>query len=275
MIQPQVNDGGLGFSITSAFKTAINPIAMTKKSYQATKSAAKTGAKVVYKASVLPLQYTLIKPTQWLASKATRPIKNRVRTLVNRRAAKIAMDKRRSTTPTPAEYAEAKAWAKHKLTYDGPGGTPTPHGAILAMFAGPSYSGSLGSSDYYDGQLGVAPAVVAAAVPVLLALANAMISKYAKSGEAPANPRADAQARAEEPPMAAGTQDLQRIQDAAAEAAASAAEDAGADPVEAAASGQVGPRQRGAFGGISRNHMIIGGAVLGGVLLLAMMTKKK
>lgn len=263
MIQAQTN---LGFSITSAFKTAINPIAMTKKTLAVSKKATVATGKIVYKASVLPLQYTLIKPTQWLADKATKPIRNRVHTLVNRRALKLAMDKRKSTVPNAAEKAEAKAWAKHKLTYDGPGGIPTPHGKILAMFAGPALYefGQLG--DPYAGQLGVAPAVIAAAVPVLVALANAMISKYAKSGEAPAHPSADAAANAEDP-VTPGTVDLQPVQNAVDEASA-----AGGDAsVEETASGG----KHRSVGGIKQSHILIGAAVLGGVVLIALVTRKK
>lgn len=281
--QPQ-----LGFpSFSSIVKTAVNPIAMTKKSYQATKAitkksaavtaqVAKTGAKVVYKASVLPLQYTLIKPTQWLADKATKPIRNRVQTIVNRRAAKIAMDKRHSTTPTPAEKAEAKAWTKHKLTYDGPGGIPTPHGKILALFAGSEYH----VPTYTQmGQLGVAPAVIAAAVPVFVALANAMISKYAKSGEAPANPQAD-QYTSSTDPVAPGTVDLQPVQNMVDEATASANQDAGGSgmepgmPSDDGSGGSAVKRGGGLPGGISKNHLLIGAAVIGGVVLIATLTKK-
>lgn len=268
MIQAQTQ---LGFSITSAFKAvAKSPLTLAQKSYGVTKfaakktgSVAKTAGKVVYKASVIPLQYTLIKPTEWLANVATRPIKNRVHTLVNRRAAKLAFDKRKSTVPNAAEKAEAKAWAKHKLTYDGPGGIPTPHGKILAMFAGsyvvPSYNYT------YAGQLGVAPAVVAAAVPVLIALANAMISKYAKSGEAPANPNADQQANAEDP-VTPGTVDLQPVQNAIDEAVADAGGDAGGGAMS---------RRSGFPGGITKRHMLIGAAVVGGIVVISLLTRSK
>ena len=266
--QPQ-----LGFSLTSFVKTAVNPIAMTKKSFQATKAVAKTTGKVVYKASVLPLQYTLIKPTRWLADKATKPIRNRVQTIVNRRAVKIAMDKRHSTTPTPAEKAEAKAWTKHKLTYDGPGGIPTPHGKILALFAGSEYH----VPAYTEmGQLGVAPAVIAAAVPILVALANSMISKYNKSGEAPAHPQADAATNASDP-VAPGTVDLQPVQNAIDEATASAAQDAGGSGTEPGDDGSGGGAKKhggGLPGGITQKQLMIGAAVIGGVVLIAMLTKK-
>lgn len=263
MISPQLGDFGFP-SFTSIVKTAVNPIAMTKKSYQATKAVTQKTGKVVYQAHAIPTKWLAIKPTMWLADKATKPIRNRVQTIVNRRAAKIAMDKRHSPVPTPAEKAEAKAWTKHKLTYDGPGGIPTPHGKILALFAGSEYHVPV----YTEmGQLGVAPAVVAAAVPVLVALANAMINKYAKSGEAPAHPQADATTNAADP-VTPGTVDLQPTQNMMDEAAASAAADA-----DAGTSADVGARRGG--GGIKRSHLLIGAAVLGGVVLIALVTRKK
>ncbi len=264
--QPQ-----LGFpSFSSIVKTAVNPIAMTKKSYQATKKATLVTGKVIYKAHEIPTKYLALKPTMWLANKATKPIRNRVQTIVNRRAAKIAMDKRHSTTPTAAEKAEAKAWTKHKLTYDGPGGIPTPHGKILALFAGSEYQMPTHTQ---DGQLGVAPAVVAAMVPLLVALANAMISKYAKSGEAPANPQADQRTNAVDP-MAPGTVDLQPMQNAMDEMSAGVAADAGMPGADVEAAGGESGRHSGLPGGISKNHMLIGAAVLGGLVLVAMLTKK-
>ncbi len=282
MISAQLGNG-LGFpSFSSIAKTALNPIAATKASIAATKAVTKKSAaatvavtkksaQVVYQAHAIPTKWLALKPTEWLADKALAPVKSRVRKLVSRRAAKIAMDKRKSATPTPAEVAEAKAWTKHKLTYDGPAGVPTPHGAILALFAGsPGFSGS-GFGSYYDGQLGIAPAVAAAAVPVLVTLANAMIKKYANSGEAPANPRADAQATSPamdsqpEAPMAAGTQDLQPVQDAVTQAAA----EAGGDPAAAGGKGKHG----GLPGGITRKHLMIGGVVIGGIVLISMLRK--
>lgn len=284
MISAQLGNG-LGFpSFSSIAKTALNPIAATKASIAATKAVTKKSAaatvavtkksaQVVYQAHAIPTKWLALKPTEWLADKALAPVKSRVRTIVSRRAAKIAMDKRKSTTPTPAEVAEAKAWTKHKLMYDGPAGVPTPHGAILALFAGaPSFSGSGFGSSYYGGQLGVAPAVAAAAVPILITLANAMIKKYANSGEAPANPRADAQATSPamdsqpEAPMAAGTQDLQPVQDAVTQAAA----EAGGDP--AAPAGGKG-KHGGLPGGITKKHLMIGGAVIGGIVLISMLKK--
>jgi hypothetical protein len=59
---------------------------------------------------------------------ALRPVKSQVQKLVTRRARKLAMDRRKSTTPTPAETQEAKVWARNRLKGEKP-----PFGRILAM----------------------------------------------------------------------------------------------------------------------------------------------
>ena len=283
MISAGLGSAGFGFpSLSSIAKTALNPIAATKASISATKTVAnkaapvakvalnpiaatKMSAKVIYKAHEIPTKWLALKPTEWLADKALAPVKSRVQKLVNRRAAQIAMDKRHVATPTPSEREEARAWVRHKLTYDGPAGTPTPHGKILAYFAG---------APIVAGQFGVAPAVAAAAVPVLVALATAMINKYAKSGEAPETPRASGgggSAPAPQEPMAPGTVDMTPVQNAVDDMAAQMPPES-AEAVDAAAQA-AGLKKPSRFK-LTKNHMIIGGAVIGGLVLLSVLTKK-
>jgi len=266
-----VDDEALGFSITAPFKKVGSAVktgvkyTVVKPTQYAVKGT-KIAAKAVYKAHAIPTQWLAIKPTMWLAEKATAPVKKRVQTLVNRRAAKLAWDRRKSKTPTPAEHNEARTWTRNRLLKMS---VIVPAAPLLAAFAG-------APDDY---QLGIAPAVVAAAVPVLLAAAAVVLQQLAKSGEAPANPT-DPGAPAPPPPPGAdggpppqpGEVDLTPVQDAAAEAA-----EQGAEAMQQVAA-QAGGRQR--VGGmtlpkgISKNHMLIGGALLGGVLLIAMLKPK-
>jgi hypothetical protein len=254
------DDPELGFSITSALKkvgnVAVKTVTVpTKYAYQGTKAV----GKLAYKG----IEWTAIKPTEWLAHKIMAPVKNRVQKIVHRRAAKLAYDSRKSTTPTPAEVSQARSWTRGKLMHE------LPHGPALAIFAGhPEVMDMLG-----DHQLGVAPAVAAAAVPIFMALAQQLLNRFSSSGEAPANPQADASADASAPdaPAPAGTVDLQPVQDAAQDVA---------EAVDKAA----GKGKRGGKGGtvtlpggmqVKKSYLAIGGAVLGGVILLSLFTRKK
>ena len=196
---------------------------------------------------------------------AFRPVTNRIHTLENRRAAKIAFDKRKSTTPTPAERAEAKSWTKSKLKSEGP------HGRVLALFAGPPPRMPLVPEVGMLGQDPATVSIVAASIPVFMALMNAVLKKFSKSGEAPAHPG----------DVPGG--------DAAAAAAASSAVAAGGEAAEAAIDAGAGGDDDGGAGGgggamvklpggtmVKKKTLMIGGAVFGGlVLILLLMPSKK
>lgn len=143
--------GGLGFNplkavkkgVTSAAKSTAHvttAVARTTARGVATGAkatghgvtvAAKTTAHVAVgaaKIALIPLK-TLEKYVLGpVLALALRPVKSKVQQLVSRRARKLAMDRRKSTTPNAAETAEAKVWAKNKLNHEKP-----PFGRILAM----------------------------------------------------------------------------------------------------------------------------------------------
>jgi hypothetical protein len=245
-------DPQLGFSITSPFKKVGRGIATGAR---AAGRGVKKGAKVVGKVAYAPIKYGIIKPAEWLGNKITAPVRNRVQKIVHRRAAKLAFDRRKSTTPTPAEVSEARNWTRSKLRHE------LPHGPVLSVFADAAPAPwPLG-----DYELGVAPAVVAAAVPILVAFTQSLLSRFDKSGEAPANPQADAKADATAPdaPVPPGTVDLQPAQDAAQDVA---------ETIDTA----VHPGTVRLPGGmrVKKSHLMIGGAVLGGVILLSLLTRK-
>lgn len=243
-------DSQLGFSITAPFKKVGRAVGSGAK---AVGRGAVKGVKIAGKVAYTPIKYGLVKPAEWLGNKITAPIRHRVQTLVQRRAGKIAWDKRKSRTPTPAEVSEARSWTRSKLRGQ------LPHGPVLSIFAGPP---SVLLGDY---ELGIAPAVVAAAVPVLVAAMQSLLHRFDRSGDAPANPQADAAAAATAPdaPVPAGTVDLQPAQDAA---------EAATDAIDTAA--HPGMVKLPAVGYVKRSHLMIGGAVLGGVILLSLLTRK-
>jgi len=269
--QPQYSDDQLGFSITSLAKkvgsTAVKTVTVpTKYAVKATTTTARyagKGVKVAAKAAYKPIEWTLIKPTVWLTSKLMTPVKSRVQKIVQRRAAKIAFDRRKATTPTPAEVSEARAWTRNKLKGE------LPHGPVLALFAdGASYDYAFG-----DYQLGAPQAVVAAAVPVLVALATTLISRYANSGEAPANPGADQRAAqmAPDAPVDPGQVDMTPVQDAADQAHEAI------DQAQEAATGKRSGRSMTLPGGmkVQRSHLMLGGAVVLGLILVMSMSGGK
>lgn len=246
---------GLGFSLNplhyvkKAAHDVVHPLDTAKGAANAVGHAIKTG---------------VIKPFEWVASKVTAPIRDRVHKLRDRRAKKIAWDSRKSTTPTPAEQAQAKAWTKAHLKKQGP------HGEVLQLFAGVD-PGFLGIAGFGAAQLGdpVTLSIIAASIPVFMALMNSVLKKANASGEAPANPAAGGGAAA---PAAPGTVDLTPAQDAAAAAGG----DDGSDG-DAAGGGKHGHGGGGGgkLLGMPKKYVIIGGAVLGGVLVLSLLTSKK
>jgi hypothetical protein len=236
-----VSNSPLGFSIRSVGRGIKSGVQATGR-----------GVKKVGKVAYMPVEWTLVKPTMWLAHQAARPVRSLVRRLVSRRAVKLAWDKRKSKTPNASEQAEAKSWTKHNLNKQ------LPHGPILALFAGPDIT-LLG---YESVQLGVAPAVVAAAVPVLMALMQQLLSRFNKSGEAPADPGADAQAAAAEQGPPPGVTDLQPAQDAAADAVQDVA-----DKVRGGGKSVKLP----GVGRVKQSHLLIGGAVALGLVLVVVL----
>lgn len=116
-------------------------------------------------------------PAKFAFNLAMKPLRSRLGTLKNRRAKKIAWDRRKSKAPTKVEQAEAKRWLRKDLKKKGP------HGKLLAVLAGsPPISGPLG-------ELGEpVSASLVAAVPVLTLLLNNMIKAYAGGSTAPADP---------------------------------------------------------------------------------------
>jgi len=282
--QPQ-----FGFSITSPFKAVAKVASSAGKAVgsgvatgvRATGSGIATGARVTGRAAVAtgkvagkgaiiagkvafaPALLTM-KASQWLANQAMTPVKNKVHTLRDRRANKLAWDKRKSRTPNAAEKAEAKAWTQAKLKSQGP------HGQVLALFAGPP----MRMLNEYESamQLGevVTAATITASIPVFLAILNALLNKTSRSGEAPANIGPDGQPMPQQGPDAPGTVDMTPVQ----EAAQAMAEDAAAESGVEASGGGALMRVPG-VGPVQRSHLMLGAAVVGGVLLLMMLTRKK
>lgn len=206
----------LGFSITHVAKGVTHAASSAVKStaHVAAKGATATGhvaakgatttvhvGEKVGKIALLPI--TL--PMEALTSLLFEPVRSRVHKMRDRRAKKLSWDRRKSLQPNAAENAEAKSWTKSRLKSKGP------HGLLLALFAGAPEMGAHALLGNY--QLGVAPAVAAALVPVLTAVASQIVSDVAKSGEAPANPQQPGA-----PPPAAETQEAAALAPAAAAA---------------------------------------------------------
>ncbi len=243
-------------TVKSGARAVVHPIRTTKAVVRDTAHTAASTAKTVGHV----VKVGLIKPAEWLAHAAMTPVRNRVHKLRSRRAVKLAWDRRKSKTPTPAEQSEASAWTKDHLKHEGP------HGRVLALFAGAAPA-NFGAS--YSGLGDPATAsVVAASVPVLVALIDAVLRKSNNPNEAPADPAADAQAAADTSPADAGTADLAPAQDAATDAAAAAdAESGGGGGLRSLTRG-------GKILGIDRKYVFIGGAVLGAVLLIGLLKPK-
>ncbi len=254
----------LGFSITHALKRVGHGVVHAASTVE---HGAVSAAKAAGKVALLPAK-EVIHVVHAALALAFRPVTRRIQTLENRRAAKIAFDKRKATVPTPAERAEAKNWTKNKLKGEGP------QGRVLALFAGPP---PFIPYNPRAGLLGQDPATVsamAAAIPAFISLMEKALGKFSKSGEAPAKP-GDAPAA-----------------DPAADAAASAAAaggDAGADAGGDAAGGDAsadagggGGKHKGGggkmmlpgIGAVPKTAVYVGGGILALVLLVAL-TKKK
>jgi hypothetical protein len=248
---------GLGFNPLSTIKHAAQATGHgIATGARATGHVAAKGAKLTVRAALLPYEFGL-KLTEAATRLALRPVTSRVRTLTNRRANKIAWDNRKSKTPTPAENAQAKSWTKSQLK------KKLPHGPLLAMLAGPlpmpTGLGSMGTN------LGIAPAVIAALIPVFIAILNAMLQQFSRSGEAPVAIGPDGQ-----PIM---NVDPTMVPDAAADDGpppGSGGPDTGETPpgAEDAVMAPGGPVKKG-------NVVLIGGVIVGVVVLAMLMGKKK
>lgn len=257
IVTQRPSDSALGFSITSPFKKVGRGIA---KGARATGHVAKKyGVYAVAPVVALPLAIG-----KKLGSFALTPVRHRVERLKDRRAKKLAWDRRKSKEPNAAERAEAKAWTKSYLK-----GHP-PHGTALALLAG---AGPF-DADPQVALLGevVTAATVSASIPILIALMNHILGKANASGDAPAQPG--------EAPLPAADA-AAAITNAAGDAANAAAADAGAEAGEDASAdagggdgAAAGPKGKGStIGGVPKKYVLIGAAVLGAVVLISLVKK--
>jgi hypothetical protein len=254
--------GGLGFSITSPFKTVAHAAVSVGKGVEHGTVAVAKGAggvaakygKTAAALAVLPVvevNKAIVAPV--LKATVLRPVISRINTLKDRRAKKLAWDARKSTTPTPQERSQASSWAKSHLRSQAP-----PLGLMLSVLAG----AHRGAPRIATAGLGEpTTAAITAAVPALIALLNSILSKASKSGDAPAQ-AGKSGGSAPAAPDPAGTHDLTPTQNAADQAAAASA------PSSGDKSGGALPL------GLTKKQLTIGGAVLGGVVLIALLTKR-
>lgn len=265
------NSSQLGFSITSPFKKVGHVV---KRGAQATGHGIKAGAKFtvshardVAMLALLPiaeLNKLVLSPA---LKYALRPIRAKVNTLVDRRAKKLAWDRRKSRVPTAPETAEAHQWAKRELLHSTP-----PFGPVMSLLAGPPPM-TFGDTDPAITLLGdPSAATIIASIPVMLAIINALLGKKSQSGEAPAmigpgGPVPD--------PNGGGAMMTPEQAAAAAQAAVDAGGGGAMDAGGGADDGDGGGGSRGLPGGITKHHLIIGGVVVGGLVLVSMLLKKK
>ncbi|MBV8722257.1 MAG: hypothetical protein JO277_08915 [Candidatus Eremiobacteraeota bacterium] len=261
MITSQAPLGGpLGFSVTSPFRAVGRGVA---KGAKATGRVTKKYGKYAVEATNPELAVMAVAGKK-LASWALTPVRHRVQRLKDRRAVKLAWDRRKSKTPTDAEKKEARDWTKHYLNRH------PPHGPALALLAGPSFFGPSAESILL-GEV-VTAATVSASVPVLIALMNHLLGKAHASGEAPANPGEAPLPAASSSAGGDGTVDTGPAQDAGTAAEA----DANAD---ASAGGGKGGKGGGAVvklpgvGAVPRKYLVIGGVVVGAVVLVALLKR--
>lgn len=188
-------DAELGFS--------LNPLHYVKKAAVATGKGVATAAKATGKGVVKGGKFVAhhatdvalisLMPAAELAKVvgkpllhvALTPVRHKVDTLKSRRAKKLAWDRRKSTSPTPAENNEARTWAKGHLK-----GQVPPFGLMLSLLAGTPPSASYYSGDVrLDGGLGdPTTATIIASVPTLLAIIDKILTRTNNSGDAPADP---------------------------------------------------------------------------------------
>jgi hypothetical protein len=290
--QPQLGD--FGFNPLSSVKKAVKKTArvtgnVVKTSASATKKGVVTSARAVgtgakatghvvkkygVKAAVIAA-FPAVVLTKAIAAPALRaattPIRRKIDVLKDRRAKKIAWDKRKSKEPTQAERNEARAWAKNYLKHSKP-----PFGLMLSALAG-SPSSSLGDSEPYVAVLGEpVSATIIASIPVLLALITAILNKASSSGEAPGE--------LEQVPGGVGPDGLPLNMDAGMDQGVSdmAPVQAAAEEMQAAASEAQSQVENGGPGGemsaipgVKRSHLMLGGIVVAGLLAVVLITRKK
>lgn len=248
---------GLGWSITSPFKSIAHGAERTGKGVAHVAKKAVSNP-LVRLAAFPPL--ALVKYVEKpLGKLALRPVTHRIDTLKDRRAKKLAWDRRKSTVPTPQDRNDARSWAKGYLR-----GHKPPFGAMLSLLAGPPAMPEFG----FGGLGEPATATIAASVPALIALMTAILKAASHSGEAPERVGGGG-GGGPQAPDAPGTQDLTPVQNAVDDAAAAAGGDAA--PGNDASSAGGGKRLL----GLTHKQLMIGGAVLGGVVVLALLTRKK
>jgi hypothetical protein len=121
---------GLGFSVTSPFKSIAHEAKRAGKgvAHVAKKAASSPIARLAAFPPLALVKY-VEKP---LGKLALRPVTHRIDTLKDRRAKKLAWDRRKSTVPTPQDRNDARSWAKGYLR-----GHKPPFGAMLSLLAGP------------------------------------------------------------------------------------------------------------------------------------------
>lgn len=274
-----MSTGGLGYSlnpIKAVKSVARSTVKVTKAVGRGTVSATKAVGHGTVKV-VKTAGKVVVAPFAWVGTKLTAPIRTRVHKLRDRRAVKLAWDKRKSKQPNAAERAEAKSWTQSRLKSSGP------HGHVLALFAG-------APMPYYTepAQLGLDPAtasVIAASIPVMIAVLNAILNKSAASGEAPADPGADMQAEQQAAQEVAalaaetpGAVDMTAMQDQMVDSASNAEDGGGGGGGGGGGQMPAGPgmvRVPGFKTPIKQSHILIGGIVLGGLVLVSMLTRKK
>jgi hypothetical protein len=272
----------LGFSIRHAFKKVGHGITSVGK--EAGHLAVK-GAKLNLKLIALPtmeLEKHVLAP---ILHTVLTPVRHKVDTLKDRRAKKLAWDNRKSTVPTQAERVQAKAWAKSYLKREKP-----PFGLMLSLLAGPPlYGVPEPAMDFGSGGFGdPTTAAVIASVPTLLAIMASILKRSEKNGEAPAGGHGGGGGgAAPAAPDPAGTVDLTPAQDAA-DGGAGAGGDAGADDGSGGGGGGKKGKHGGhgggggggggsgkMLGGLTKKQLMIGGAVVGGIVLLSLLMPKK
>jgi len=250
-----VDDGTLGFSITSPFKSVAHAATAVGKGVAHGTVAAAKGAgglaqrygKTAAELAVLPVvevNKAIVAPV--LKATVLRPVISRINTLKDRRAKKLAWDNRKSTTPTPQERSQASSWTKSHLRSQAP-----PLGLMMSVLAGSAPQMGL------RGLGEPTTATITAAVPALIALLNSILKKANSSGDAPEH-------------VGGGSGGTAAGGESGAPDSGSTASDGGTP-----GGGKHGARSVSSLPlGLTKKQLTIGGAVLGGVVLLALLTRK-